>query len=384
MRNWILTSALGTSLLIGGAMALPVVGLRAEDAPVSAAQKAKDARIVKALLSLSDVDLSSKPEAKASLLRYLTAHHGTEKYVEIVTRFKLVEGTDELLRMAIEDSEGSLGAQAAGALVKLDQGERINQELRKPETAAGVKLLNAIKLSGDAKANAVVLPLVTDAEVPSAIRTGAVSLLGANLPGQKALLGLVTEGKLLPEQKFAAASSLLSSMDEAIKTEAGKHLQLPATADSKPLPPVAELVKQSGDVEKGKVVFQTIGTCVKCHKVKGEGKEVGPDLTEIGSKLSKDAMYVSILDPSAGISHNYETHVLLLEDGTSVSGIIVSETEAEVAIKTIEAIVRKIPHDEITLKKKQNISLMPADLQRSLTAQNLVDLVEFLTTLKKS
>lgn len=384
MRGWLFAGAVGTGLLVGGATSLSTHLLRADEAPVSAAQKAKDARVVKALLSLSDVDLSTKPDAKASLLRYLTAHKGTEKYIEIVTRFRLVEGTDELLHMALEDAEGTLGVQAADTLLKLGQIERLTAEVRQPDTAKSVKLLTALKLSGDVKANSVGLALATDAEISSAVRTAAVTLLGGNLPGQKSLLGLVTEGKLLPEQKFAAATALLSSTDDAIKQEAGKHLQLPATADSKPLPPVAELIKESGDVEKGKVVFQTIGTCVKCHKVKGEGKEVGPDLTEIGSKLSKDAMYVSILDPSAGISHNYETHVLLLEDGTSVSGIIVSETETEVAIKTVEAIVRKIPHEEITLKKKQNISLMPADLQRSLTAKNLVDLVEFLTTLKKT
>ncbi len=384
MRGWLFAGAVGTGLLVGGAASLSTHLLRADEAPVSAAQKAKDARVVKALLSLSEVDLSTKPDAKASLLRYLTAHKGTEKYIEIVTRFRLVEGTDELLHMALEDAEGTLGVQAADTLLKLGQVERLTAEARQPDTAKSVKLLTALKLSGDVKANSVGLALATDSEIPSAVRTAAVTLLGGNLPGQKSLLGLVTEGKLLPEQKFAAATALLSSTDDAIKQEAGKHLQLPATADSKPLPPVAELIKESGDVEKGKVVFQTIGTCAKCHKVKGEGKEVGPDLTEIGSKLSKDAMYVSILDPSAGISHNYETHVLLLEDGTSVSGIVVSETETEVAIKTVEAIVRKIPHEEITLKKKQNISLMPADLQRSLTAKNLVDLVEFLTTLKKT
>lgn len=39
------------------------------------------------------------------------------------------------------------------------------------------------------------------------------------------------------------------------------------------------------------------GTCNKCHLVRGEGKQIGPDLTEIGSKLSREAMFESILYP---------------------------------------------------------------------------------------
>jgi putative heme-binding domain-containing protein len=149
------------------------------------------------------------------------------------------------------------------------------------------------------------------------------------------------------------------------------------------LPPVSELVKRSGDVAAGKHVFNTIGTCAKCHKVRGEGKEVGPDLSEIGSKLSKEALYVSILDPSAGISHNFETYTFLLADGSVQNGILVSQTDAEFQVKTAEAIVRKIPREEVEEFKKSTVSLMPADLQKLLTAQNLVDMVEYMTTLKK-
>ena len=53
-------------------------------------------------------------------------------------------------------------------------------------------------------------------------------------------------------------------------------------------------------------------------------------------------------------------------------------------IETAEAIVSKIARDEIEDMKKQPISLMPSELQKSLTAENLVDVVEYLTTLKKS
>lgn len=350
----------------------------AED--VDEATRAKDSRRVKALLRLESPELSE--DAKGSVLRYLQLKKGTDEYLTIVAKFKLVEAKEELVRLAVENADGTLGVEAARLLVKMGQQEILTAALADKDESKATQLAAALGLLGDHNINGLLLPLVTS-EKSIGLRAAAVTALGRNLPGQKELLTLVEAGKLPADLNFAAANALLTSSDGAIKTAAGKHLKLPATADSKPLPPVAELVKQSGDIDEGKKVFATVGTCAKCHKVKGEGKEVGPDLSEIGSKLGKEALYVSILDPSAGISHNFETHLLLLEDGTSLSGILVSETEQEVSVKTTEAIIRKIPRDEVTAMKKQPISLMPADLQKSLTAKNLVDVVEFLTTLKK-
>ena len=80
---------------------------------------------------------------------------------------------------------------------------------------------------------------------------------------------------------------------------------------------------------RGKIVYNTVGKCNTCHIVNKEGKEVGPDLSEIGSKLSREAMFESILFPSAGISHNYETWTAATDAGNVVTGIKVSETATE-------------------------------------------------------
>jgi putative heme-binding domain-containing protein len=350
---------------------------------VSDATRAKDARRVKALLRLENVDLDALPEAKASLVRYLQTVRGTDEYLELVRRFKLKDATPELVQLAVDKGEETIGVEALKTLLDLQAGEAIAKELTGSDEARAAKLSATIGLAGDARANAPLLAIVANAERSVPLRSAAVTSLGKNKPGQEQLLKLVESAQLAKELNFAAANVLLSSPDDAIKSAASKHLTLPATADSKPLPPVAELVKRTGDANHGKQVFATIGTCAKCHKVRGEGKDVGPDLSEIGSKLSKDAFYVSILDPSAGISHNFETYTLLLADGTVQNGILVSQTDDEIQIKTAEAIVRKFPRDEVEDFKKSTVSLMPADLQKQLTAQNLVDVVEYLTTLKK-
>jgi putative heme-binding domain-containing protein len=350
---------------------------------VDEATRAKDARRVKALLRLQNVDLESLPEAKTSLLRYLETVKGTEEYLELVRRFKLTAATPELIKLATERSEDTLGVEAAKALLDLGASEAVAAGLGDKDATRAAQLAAAIRLAADPRANDLLIAAIQNEERSVAVRSAAVSAIGSNKAGQQQLLKLVESGALAKELHFAAANVLLTSTDSAIKTAASKYLTLPATADSQPLPPVADLVKRTGDAAAGKQVFQTIGTCAKCHKVHGEGKEVGPDLSEIGSKLSKEAMYVSILDPSAGISHNYETYTFLLEDGGVLNGILVSQTDTEFQVKTAEAIIRKIPADEVSEFKKSNVSLMPADLQKLLTAQNLVDVVEYLTTLKK-
>jgi len=359
--------------------AILLAAARADDA----AQKAKDALIVRTLLRLPGVDLSTKPEAKAALLRHLETIHGSEQYLEIVEKFKLPECAAELLKLAIDEMDGSLAVKSAALLVKLGERESLAKAIADPDPAKAARIVNVIGLAADARANDLVFPLITQSELPLAIRSAAVTALGRNAPGQKLLLELVEKSKLAPDLQFAAANVLLSSADEAVRAAAGKHLTLPAAAGGEPLPPIAELVKRSGDAARGRELFVTTGTCAKCHKVKGEGKDVGPDLSEIGSKLSQEAMYVSILDPSAGVSVNYETWLARTLDGTTLSGVLVSQTDDAIELKTAEAIVHKLKRDDLDGLKKQTISLMPADLQKQLKAQDLVDIIEYLTTLKK-
>jgi putative heme-binding domain-containing protein len=148
------------------------------------------------------------------------------------------------------------------------------------------------------------------------------------------------------------------------------------------LPPVAELLKREGRIDQGKAVFAGVGTCAKCHIVGGEGRAVGPDLSGIGVKLSKQAIYESILAPSAAISHNYETHTALLDDGRSTTGLLVSQSSEQVVIRGADGIDVTIAAGQLDELVKQPVSLMPADLATLLSADDLVDLVAWLQTLR--
>jgi putative heme-binding domain-containing protein len=115
--------------------------------------------------------------------------------------------------------------------------------------------------------------------------------------------------------------------------------------------------------------------------VGGQGKSVGPDLSGIGAKLSRVALYESILAPSAAVSHNYETWTAVGSDGRSVTGLLISRTDAEVVVRGADGIDVKLPTNALEELVRQPVSLMPADLATTLSASDLVDLVAYLETL---
>lgn len=109
---------------------------------------------------------------------------------------------------------------------------------------------------------------------------------------------------------------------------------------------------------------------------------VGPNLSGIGGKLSRTALYEAILAPSAAISHSYETYTALLDDGRSLTGLLVSQSPQEVVLKGADGIEATVAADTVEELVRQPVSLMPADLAAMLSAEQLVDLVAYLETLK--
>jgi len=372
-------------ILFGGLLTLYVLSPstnRAEDA-----EPDKDALIVETLLRLDSFDLEAKPKTKSAVLRFLKANPGSEQFFQLIERFRILGADDVLLDLAIARPNETAGVKAAELLLKLDDKKRIAGTIAGTidgdDASRAAALITALGNVGGKQIADMVMPLIADATKPLAVRSSAATALGKSKAGEEYLLGLAKGKKLPADLNFSVANVLFASALPEVRAEAAKYLQLPATAGAKPLPPLGELLKMKGNADHGKQLFNTTATCTKCHVVNNQGKDVGPNLSEIGSKLGKDALLVSILDPSAGISHNFETFVAVTDDGKVVSGLLVSKTDSEVVLKDAEAILHTLKLAEVDELKKLSTSLMPADLQKLLSAQDLVDVVEYLTTLKK-
>ena len=112
------------------------------------------------------------------------------------------------------------------------------------------------------------------------------------------------------------------------------------------------------------------------------GVDFAPALSEVGSKLPKEAIFDAIINPNAGISMGFETTQLETKDG-GATGIVRSETADELVLALPAGATVKIARNQITKREKLTTSMMPSGLIQALSQQDLVDLVEYLASLKK-
>jgi putative heme-binding domain-containing protein len=117
--------------------------------------------------------------------------------------------------------------------------------------------------------------------------------------------------------------------------------------------------------------------------VKGKGIDFGPDLTEIGDKLSVEALYEAILYPNNAISHGFHGVVITQKDDTQFGGYLVSETDDSLSLRMPGGVTQSIAVTDVKKRESMELSLMPAGLAATLSTQELADLVAYLRTLKK-
>jgi putative heme-binding domain-containing protein len=219
---------------------------------------------------------------------------------------------------------------------------------------------------------------------PNEVRSAAVQVLGRTKPGLNTLLDLQQQERLPAELKNLATTMVNSSKDPGIHTRALKLLPPLVTSNKKQLPAIQQLVWRQGEAERGRKIFtaETGPKCSGCHSIGGK-KKVGPDLSNIGTKLGKDGLFDSILHPSAGIAPEYYLWVLETKTQGDVIGVLTEDTPQRIVVKTDATAEVRLKPSEIKSRRRSHLSLMPEDLMNYMTEQQLVDVVKYLSTLKE-
>ncbi len=145
-----------------------------------------------------------------------------------------------------------------------------------------------------------------------------------------------------------------------------------------------QILSLTGDMARGKQVFfeNASVSCKNCHQINKEGKEIGPELTTIGKKLTKSQLLESILEPSKLIDPKFVTYLAETDEGRLVTGLLVSKDATEVVLKDATEKLVRIPVKQIEQLVPLKQSLMPDLLFRDMTAQQVADLLEYLSSLK--
>ncbi len=340
--------------------------------------------MVESLKRLRGLDLARHPEQRAAVERVLERVRGTSTFIDLVAQLRLNDRYPDLLTIAQNNPDRQIGVTAMRTLLERNQVKVIGAGMDSSDSKAALGTVQALGTSADDRATPLLVPFMQDARHDVELRRQAVRALARSRSGARALIGLARQNKLQGDLKAVAGSVLSTAPFRGIKNEAAQLFPLPPAKGNRPLPSMSELVRMRGDPVRGQKVFTTVGTCANCHMVNGTGKDVGPGLSEIGKKLSREAMLEAVLFPSAAIDHNYETYVIELKNGGVQQGLKVSETAEGLTLKDAQAIVRTFRRAEIESVAKSPISLMPADLAKEMTAQDIADVVEYLLTLREA
>lgn len=142
------------------------------------------------------------------------------------------------------------------------------------------------------------------------------------------------------------------------------------------------LARDGGDPERGELLFRNHGQaqCSRCHRIGRNGSNIGPELSQVGSKRDADYILRSIIDPSADIDANYRTQLFVLDSGQLLKGVLVSEDESKTVVADSEGNEVTIPSEEILQTKVQTVSLMP-EMREVLSPTEVRDLVAYLRSL---
>ena len=337
--------------------------------------------VLYALKHMDPSRLKMTPSISKALNKALDDKKGRIEYVELVTTFNLKDRSNELLNLCLQYPDSTVGKEAARTLLRWDKTDLISTVLKgtnKSESLAMIKTL--WPHMSNRKTIALMEGVMMDTTRDIDVRKLAVKTFGGPWQAEDRLLALAKENKIPQELHTAAGGVFQTAWRAALRTEAASYLKLPANKEGASMPPISAMLEKKGDVAKGKEVVKTI--CLNCHQVKGEGVNFGPDLSEIGGKLSREALYTSILFPDQGISFGFEGYRIQLDDGAVAMGKIVSETAEKIDIQYMNN-QETIDKEKIVSRMKLETSLMPSDLQSVMTEQELIDLVEYLSTLKK-
>lgn len=140
---------------------------------------------------------------------------------------------------------------------------------------------------------------------------------------------------------------------------------------------------EGGDAGRGYVIFfgRAAASCRRCHKVNGDGADVGPDLSAVAKDKDRSYLLEAIVDPNVKIAKGFETTIILDINGKAHSGIIKEETDNLVRLMTPKGATITISKEDVEDRAK-GLSGMPADIAKNLSRDEIRDLVEYLSTLK--
>jgi quinoprotein glucose dehydrogenase len=197
--------------------------------------------------------------------------------------------------------------------------------------------------------------------------------------GREAMTRLVQqleEGKLAPEIQLDVAEAARASKDPALVARLDKLANRPG---AKPVELYADALR-GGDTRRGaRIVFQApAAQCTRCHSFGGPGNNVGPSLSGVASRLSREELLEALVDPSARIAPGFGPVQLTLKNGKKLFGTLKEETATHVVVDAGGD--QRVAKSDISARVNGPSAMPP--MGGVLSRREIRDVVEYLSTLR--
>jgi putative heme-binding domain-containing protein len=331
-----------------------------------------------ALRHISTEYIQQNASARKTVISMLSKVEGNE-YLELIEKYNLTEMAPSLLKDILA---GKNSRSTAKALYAVNGGMLIQSKFKSGTDAEKRAIIEAIRWQGNKESLNILFAVVKDPKYSALVRKDAARGLGNSYPNGEDLVLKALKNKEIPSNLIpSVVESVSKAWRKGVRLEANTYLT-GANAQAKVKhPPLNDLLAKQGVAVSGKKVF--VDQCSMCHQVNNEGIDFGPKLSEIGSKLSREGMYMSVLHPNAGIGFGYETFEISTKKGDHYQGIIVSRNETDILMRLPGGLSQSFKTSALKSVKQLPNSMMPEGLADGMTTQELVDLMEYLSTLKK-
>ncbi len=208
------------------------------------------------------------------------------------------------------------------------------------------------------------------------VRTLLVDRLMGRPEFSGALLDAISSGAIAPG--FLTRSQreqLRGSRDPAVKARAESLLDRPGGDRQKAFEAAKAALALPPKPANGRDVFAR--ACAQCHRLDQLGVAVGPDLFDIRQQPKEAILYHLIL-PEAEIAPNFVNYDCELKDGRLLSGLLAVESAAAITLRMAQGVEELVPRSRIARLTASRLSLMPQELEKTMSLQELADLLAYL------
>src|SRR5713226_2676383 len=134
-----------------------------------------------------------------------------------------------------------------------------------------------------------------------------------------------------------------------------------------------------GDPRSGEELFWGKAGCNQCHRIRGRGGMLGPDLTNIGGTRPLPQLRDAILDPDADVAPGYRAVTVVLKNGKTLRGVARNRTNYSLQLQDADGNLHLLSMAEVSELVLGKGSPMPKDFGKRLSAKEIDDLLAYLS-----